>query len=274
MTKQTTKWLAKSLIDLGTAACIRQSSELRSKAFDKVQHDVVRSLAKFLEIGTQMDYSSSGHKFDKLVAAMTTTHTQETHHSFEVIHRHSKENLVFDFVRYVRDSEKRIANNPPLQPDYSLPALRRVARQLGVNNGETMDAKVSVLSLDPDCYSLDHEISIMVSQISNDSRLIMQDLMRLIHPSEVDRYPDEVEMDSSLQPVATDLWTLLIDDKAKCTCLQALSNHLQEPLLGLCPHQDESGNIAFDMLFHASCTSMVAESTLNCTHESLITFKR
>lgn len=164
-----------------------------------------------------------------------------------------------------------------MQPSSSLPALRRVAEQLRLNNGEGMDAKVSVLSHDSLCKSLDDELRSTFSQLSDGPRPSLQDLMRSIHPSEVDWCPDEVQRDStSFHPVATDLWTLLIDDKARCSCREdePQPNHLQQPLLGLCPCEDESGNITFDLLFNTACPSAVSETTFSCRHESSVTIKR
>lgn len=139
-----------------------------------------------------------------------------------------------------------------------------------------MEAKVSVLSEDSICDSLEEELFITESKLTDDSRPDLQDLMQLAHPSEVEWCPDDVKSDSSLHSVVTELWWLVIDDKAKCSCQRAANepHHLQTPLLSLCPCQDESGNFTFDILFKTACTLTSAESSLSCVHESFVTIKR
>lgn len=157
-----------------------------------------------------------------------------------------------------------------------MPALKKIAVRLRLENGESMDAKVSVLSDDSDCDTLEDELFITESKLTDDSRPDLQDLIQLAHPSEVDWCPDEVNVDSSLHSVVTELWWLVIDDKAKCSCQRAENgpHHLQRPLLSLCPCQDGSGNFKFDILFKTACTFTSAESSLNCVHESTVTIKR
>lgn len=93
MTEQTQPSLAEQLIALGTAANRRLKDELESKPFNETRYKIVKSLAKFLKIGTQIKLSPSDHKFDDLIGVLTATHTHGSDNPFEVMHRHFEEGL-------------------------------------------------------------------------------------------------------------------------------------------------------------------------------------
>lgn len=93
MTEQTQPSLAEQLIALGTAANGRLIDELNSKPFNEPRYKIMKSLAKFLTIGTQIKLSPSDHKFDDLIGVLTATHTHESDNPFEVMHHHFEEGL-------------------------------------------------------------------------------------------------------------------------------------------------------------------------------------
>lgn len=84
MTGQRQPSLAEQLIALGTAANGRLVDELNSKPFNETRYKIVKSLAKFLTIGTQIKLSPLDHKFDDLIGVLTAPNTREFDHPFEV----------------------------------------------------------------------------------------------------------------------------------------------------------------------------------------------
>lgn len=93
MTEQTQPSLAEQLIALGTAANRRLVDELKAKSVNESRYKIVKSLAKFLTIGTQIKSSPLDHKFDDLIGVLTATQTHESDHPFEVRYHCFKESL-------------------------------------------------------------------------------------------------------------------------------------------------------------------------------------